>query len=113
MERTPSDKLREICRRLQGRFRLKKPVRLVVRKMGPDGGCTDGRREYCITIRSDLPYTTQCDTLVHEFAHALVFDEGGDHEHTDRWGILYARVYRAYLQEWIESDNTNEFLRFK
>lgn len=39
--------------------------------------------------------STAIDTLAHEYAHALCFEQAprGD-AHSDEWGIRYARVYR-------------------
>lgn len=40
------------------------------------------------------------DTLIHELAHALMFDQGKIKEnnyHCNEWGIKYSEVYRAYL----------------
>lgn len=42
-------------------------------------------------------YGMLTDTLVHEWAHAIVPDSGP--EHSDDWGIAYATIYRA-LEAW-------------
>ena len=39
------------------------------------------------------------DTMIHEVAHALAFQVEGDthpHDHSDLWGTIYGRLYRAY-----------------
>ncbi len=37
------------------------------------------------------------DTLVHEWAHAMVWDTHGD-DHGALWGVAWAKAYRVYLE---------------
>ena len=42
--------------------------------------------------------STAIDTLIHEWAHCRVdWDEGA--EHSDRWGVEYARIRRKLIDE--------------
>ena len=50
------------------------------------------KRSYHITIRRSLSRAETTDTLLHEWAHAY----SGDFTHGAKWGIAYARAYRAY-----------------
>jgi predicted 3-demethylubiquinone-9 3-methyltransferase (glyoxalase superfamily) len=59
-----------------------------------------------ILVNSSKGWATQVDTLAHEWAHALWMDElshfpKGMNQakwHNDRWGVFYARAYRALLE---------------
>lgn len=72
----------------------------------------DGR--LIITIRIDDDPREECETLIHEWAHALTYNESRPEEqfdlswglvvhtcplpwviHGDEWGAAYARCYRA------------------
>lgn len=67
---------------------------------GCHGRCfsPDGRGRIKIVLR-DYPYSadTLTDLLIHEYAHALRYNECPDHrrEHGAAWGVAFARVYCA------------------
>lgn len=54
---------------------------------------------YLIEIEAAQPYHAILDTLIHEWAHAMVWDaspiacEAGDAAHGPLWGVAQARVY--------------------
>lgn len=84
------------------------PVRVRRRVMsGNDMGNTsaifddDGIRiqHFCITVDSRLSWEATWGTLIHEWAHAVVWKEGQDvHDHGPDWGIEYARIYRLFIE---------------
>lgn len=51
-------------------------------------------RTITITVRKAMPLQQQCDTLVHEWAHALWFDKTDWHD--AKWGEFHAAAYRVY-----------------
>lgn len=89
---------------------VSRPVRLVMRSRIADefGECALDGRTFTITInlrvRDDwsprgrfVTANEASDTLVHEWAHALVSDRNPDaiEGHDAAWGRAYARAYRA------------------
>ncbi len=54
-------------------------------------------KKLTISIDKDSPYSTACDSLNHELSHCIAFLNKKDYEHSDYWGKIYAKVYRAYL----------------
>jgi len=46
----------------------------------------------------DTPYHA-VQILFHEWAHALSWGTPTKQDHPDEWGIWYARIYRAYMDE--------------
>jgi hypothetical protein len=87
-------------------------VKLSFKKMKDDGVCygpyenkkADKKTIY-IVINNSLNFTLLLDTLIHEYAHALVIDKGHDErmiteeqQHGIIWGKCYSMVYRAWLK---------------
>lgn len=64
------------------------------------GNCGDTRRNergFLVRIQKDQPIQVMLDTLVHEFAHCLSFDEWeSTGEHGPRWGVALSECYRIY-----------------
>lgn len=57
-------------------------------------------KQFFIRINSRRPLSAKIDTLLHEWAHCLVwFGADQKEDHSDEWGLWYAKVYRAF-QEW-------------
>jgi len=103
--------LKPVLQLLRRHCPLRHPVRIFFRRL-PNRklcGCcmtyTDQRQQvirFAIHIDSCMPYLTTVDTLLHEWAHALDQSENGvidDEPHRDSWGVAYARVWRAYVQQ--------------
>jgi len=65
---------------------------------------------YLIEIEAAQPYHAILDTLVHEWAHAMVWDaspiacEAGDAAHGPLWGVAQARAYVLALAARVELD---------
>jgi hypothetical protein len=49
---------------------------------------------YLLRLHTALGYPLLIETLTHEWAHCLR-GETDDGEHDDRWGVCYARAFRA------------------
>ncbi len=64
------------------------------------GVCGDTRRikgGYLVRIDKDQPLQVLLDTLVHEFAHCLSFDEWEQTQsHGPKWGVAFAECYLVY-----------------
>ena len=60
-------------------------------------------KRFTIEISRDLPLDVAVDTLLHEWAHAIdQIENGADddaHPHRDSWGVAYAKIWRAYMDE--------------
>lgn len=80
------------------------PVRIVVAKNMRDfGSCRLvglPKPHFRIRIAAGITHYESVDTLMHEWSHALDWDLKHENDdtpayHDDRWGVCYARVYRA------------------
>jgi len=62
--------------------------------------CGDTRRNetgYLVRIAKGQPSQVMLDTLVHEFAHCLAFDEWEKTQsHGPKWGVAFAECYLVY-----------------
>jgi putative component of toxin-antitoxin plasmid stabilization module len=74
-------------------------VSVRVRKIRSDV-CGDTRRTengFLVRINKGQPEQVMLDTLVHEFAHCLTFDEWeSTQSHQQRWGVAFAQCYLVY-----------------
>lgn len=53
-----------------------------------------------IRINRKKSLAIKLDTLIHEWAHCLTwFGAEQLEDHSDEWGLQYAKIYRAYL-DW-------------
>ena len=92
------------------------PVDLIcVRKIDVEDGCNDpiacitgdygeswyekGRIQIRIAVRPGIRRSAVIDTLLHEWAHALIVDRVTPTQapHCARWARAYGRVYRWYV----------------
>lgn len=82
-------------RRLRREFPTEKPVRIRRADRIAEHGITEELETYYrITIRRE-DWRLMLDTLLHEYAHVMVWDKEKTH-HNHEWGKAYARVYRWY-----------------
>jgi hypothetical protein len=102
-----------VAARLAEAMPTSRPVRVVMRRNGRGnfGTCsiTPGRITVTIHLRVVDPSTGKAravtrpeahDALLHEWAHAVVFDKGGEaDEHGKRWGAADARAYRVVNED--------------
>ncbi len=81
------------------------PVRILRPKLSSDhaGWCSlrDATKtlpnRFQIEICKTVSHGTAIFVLIHEWAHALSWDE--DRRHGDRWGKAYARCWRAVFEQ--------------
>lgn len=89
-------------------FPLDRPVRVRVGRttlnkdrypyMRDSGQASQGKNGYYILISDKSQRNDKIDTLIHEWAHCRVdWDEGS--EHSDKWGVEYARIRRRLIDE--------------
>jgi hypothetical protein len=71
-------------------------VRRVKTPKEEDGSCRKKEDHFLIKIDNTLSEHEAVETLIHEWAHALVWDI--TQEHTNEWGKAYSRVYRVVLK---------------
>ncbi len=86
---------------LRQEFPLRYPVD--VRSVALKGayGETDFKRgSFIIRINMQKWFPTRVDTILHEWAHAMTWFGAGHYEdHSDEWGLAYAKIYRGW-DEW-------------
>lgn len=73
------------------------PVRVVRRPLKVNHGLTTkcGKTHFLITIDSALPNSIAWMILLHEWAHALAWnDDQAAVDHDDAWGIAFAMLWR-------------------
>ena len=59
------------------------------------GGIEYKKGKFYIKINCNVPYSFRFESLLHEWAHALVWCDV-EWAHTDQWGISYAKIYRTF-----------------
>jgi hypothetical protein len=94
---TKMQKWLRFLRWLRKEFPTQKPaiVRSVNMEDDADVDLVGGK--FVIYINKRKPYSTMCDSVMHEWAHALVwFGAGREVEHSDEWGLWYAKIYQAW-----------------
>lgn len=61
------------------------------------GDCQEKKDHWLIRISKDDELHTQKDTLMHEWAHAVAGWEENKDSHSDKWGRVYAKIYREMV----------------
>ena len=85
---------------LKAHFPMSKPVRVQVGKTARkiDGTISETDKAFYIVINARVSLMRQKETLWHEYAHAMA-GWSDKHQHTDKWGICYAAIYRKIQEE--------------
>jgi len=107
LKRKKEDRVRQIYRWLDDKFPTPYPTKLkLVRGIKPrsDQGYVVLRgRKLVIHIDIKYPLHACIDTLLHEFSHASswrhVSMDAYVPDHSDEWGVCFARVYRRFVDE--------------
>lgn len=84
-----------------------KPVKVRLMKISDefDGLCIEMIDHFLIKINKKLTTGHAIDVMLHEFAHVESWGKGID-PHGIIWGKCYSRLYRDYLNGFINSDAT-------
>ena len=73
-------------------------IRRVIMPKDAWGDCSLEGDYYLIRVEKNVPDYLAIDILMHEYAHALSWNKQDDHSNS--WGIAYAKIYRKYLEVW-------------
>lgn len=84
---------------------VKKPIKVRRVKMSDDldGECEYYKGQYTIKINRTLNEAHAIDVLMHEIAHAMSWNTEAN-DHGRQWGIAYSKVYRMFLDGFVESE---------
>jgi len=64
---------------------------------GLSGDSSFRARQFRIRINRKKSYSERIDTILHEWAHVLTwFGAGRAEDHSDEWGLWYAKLCRAW-----------------
>ena len=106
---TVEKKWQRVIRWLRRNFRVHLPVQVrsvpasrVPKMLGCCSLNTDveplGRFE--IRVNKQMSFALRCDTLIHEWAHAMTwFGAEYGEDHSDEWALCQGKIYRAFC-EW-------------
>ena len=80
---------------------LRLPIRWRFFRARHFGDCRSDEKGHLIRIRR-ADFSLMRDCLLHEYAHALTAEEipNDTDDHSDAWGMNYARVYRVIGAHW-------------
>lgn len=81
-----------------------KPIIVRRVKLSPslDGQCDLKENKFIIKINRNLSENYSIDVVIHEIAHAVAWEKDAD-VHGTNWGKAYSKVYRLFLENFIES----------
>lgn len=63
------------------------------------GECDKKGKKFFVTINNKSPEAEQIQTLIHEVAHMIAWDDPDDHG--NKWGKAYSKVYKIYLDKFV------------
>ena len=78
-------------------------VRRVKIREGLDGLCEKKNDRFVIKVNINLTENYSIDVLIHEVAHAVAWDKDAD-IHGPNWGKAYSKVYRLFLEKFINNE---------
>ena len=67
------------------------------------GDCKNSKTHFRIRVSNELEEEQAIHILLHEYAHALVWDKCCSEDHCNEWGKAYAKVYRLYIKDVLEN----------
>lgn len=97
------DQYKNVVKLLKSNISAKYPISIHRVKMAETlhGDCNLIDKKFRIRINKDLDQWMAIETVIHEVAHCLSWNEKQDY-HWYGWGIAFSKVYRIYLREYIE-----------
>ncbi|KKK62205.1 hypothetical protein LCGC14_3006650 [marine sediment metagenome] len=84
---------------LRREFPAQRKVYVRTKKLKDDFGIISFEQFFLIEIHPSRPLRAKLNILFHEYAHCLTWFGADQEEHSDEWGIWYARLYRAF-EKW-------------
>ena len=101
----PRKRLKQTESWLRERFPTPHPVKVRIEKFKNENICGECfRRNGYVVIRINSIFSIheQISSLIHEWAHAMTWpnkrlERAGFNEHSDIWGLAYAKVYREWF----------------
>lgn len=72
-------------------------------KNGLDGLCEKKNDKFIVKVNANLAENYSIDVLIHEIAHAVAWNKDTD-IHGINWGKAYSKVYRMFLEKFIEEE---------
>jgi hypothetical protein len=76
-------------------------IRRTQLKCDLDGQCELQKELFVIKINKKLTEYHAIDVVIHEVAHAVAWEKDKD-IHGPNWGKAYAKVYRIFLNKFVE-----------
>ncbi len=98
MKLTVDSRWRRTLKWLRREHPLGKHVRVRQTNISDQGGCDYINHRFEIEIAKKQCLNLRMDTLLHEWAHALVWFGNDADAHDSEWGLAYAKLYRTELQ---------------
>ena len=95
---TPKLTLKQYADLIRANFPTRKPVILRTGYLKDEGSIAESEKSFYITVSRMLPLPAQKEALLHEYAHAKA-GWTDKRQHTDAWGIWYAKMYRKLYDE--------------
>ncbi len=108
---TADQKFRILTRKLRKRFPPEYPVKMRRLDLGedkkaPSGYCqlanegkARGKRYFTIIVNKRRTWSMQFDTILHEWAHALTWENPTSQDHSRYWAEAYGKLYRAMVED--------------
>jgi hypothetical protein len=103
---------RTVLKWLRKEYSTDRPIKIILtdRIPGDWGQTTRTDNSFYIYITREQPLTFKYDTLIHEWAHVHTYDSknidsNDDNPHTTDWGIMYAKLTRAWEEKWNTNSN--------
>ena len=105
--RKKEDRLRQIYRWLKYSYPTPYPTKLRfivgTKPRSVQGYVSLNRRHLVICIDTKYPLHACIDTAIHEYAHAAAWKHASMDayvsDHSDEWGLAYAKIYRNFNDE--------------
>ncbi|HUW10159.1 MAG TPA: hypothetical protein VM537_10545 [Anaerolineae bacterium] len=93
-----ASKIRQIFEELKEDLPLKRTVVLRIVPMKGHASCSlsDSEKLITICINSRDSETVQTDSIIHEYGHAMEYDQLGNH--SKFWGECQAKAYTAWAK---------------
>jgi len=113
--RKKEDRLKQIYRWLDDKYPTPYPTKLkLVRGSKPrsdSGYVMLSKRKLIVYIDVKYPLHFCIDTLLHEYGHAIswrhVSMDAYIPDHSDEWGVCFARIYRDFVDEGGDKESGN------